>query len=69
MVHGVLSWPSCPASLGPHKLGGLKQEEVMFQTPEARSPGVCRAGLPPEALGEGPSCLIQLLEAPVVLSL
>ena len=24
---------------------------------------------PPEALGEGPSCLIQLLEAPVVLSL
>ena len=51
--------------------GGLKPQKFIFsqfQRPEDQHEGVGRAGLPPQALGEHPSCLFQLLGAPVSLA-
>lgn len=56
------------------ELLGLLQEIATVDCFPALEPEVCSQGvggatLPPEALGEGPSCLFQVLGAPGVLGL
>lgn len=63
----------CPgaAAANAHNLGDLKQQEVILTALGARSrKSQCRQGrAPSEGLGEGPSCLLQLLEAQASLGL
>lgn len=54
-----------PAVTNDHKLENLKQHKFILSALEARSPrSRCQqAELPPEVLGEDPSCLSRLLGA------
>ena len=67
VLHGCLR----AATEKPQKLGAQNEEKDSLLVVEAGSPRSRprRATLPPEALGEGPSCLLQLPRAPLALRL